>query len=100
VLDVVADAVERVAGEVAPVAAVAEHAVEGDDHGRVEARVAGFPERAFVLVPAPEHGQLASLLGRGGAGEQGEDQASCYRHEGQALSGRHRHEWMVIDDKQ
>uniref|UniRef100_A0A0D3HQ69 Uncharacterized protein n=1 Tax=Oryza barthii TaxID=65489 RepID=A0A0D3HQ69_9ORYZ len=41
VLDVGADAGQRVAGEVGPVAAVAEDAEEGDDDGGVEAGVAG-----------------------------------------------------------
>ncbi len=63
VLDVGADDAEVVAGEVAPVAAVAEHAVEGDDDGGVEAGVAGLLEGALVLVTAPEYGHLPGLSG-------------------------------------
>jgi hypothetical protein len=51
-----------VAGEVGRVAPVAEDAEEGDDHRVVGARVAGFPERALVLVAAPEDGEVSSVL--------------------------------------
>jgi hypothetical protein len=52
VLDVVADAVEQVAGEVAPVVAVAEHAVEGDDHSCVEGDdQVSLSEPSFLLRP-------------------------------------------------
>ena len=43
-----------VAGEVGPVLAVAEDAEEGDDDGGVAAPVAGLPQAALGLVPAPE----------------------------------------------
>ncbi|BAF28892.1 Os11g0702000, partial [Oryza sativa Japonica Group] len=74
VLDVGADAGDGVAGEVGPVAAVAEDGEEGDDDGVVDAGVAGLPERALVLVPAPEDGELAGLVAgdRPGAGEDEE----------------------------
>uniref|UniRef100_A0A0D9W5A8 DUF834 domain-containing protein n=1 Tax=Leersia perrieri TaxID=77586 RepID=A0A0D9W5A8_9ORYZ len=72
--DVGADAGDGVAGEIGPVAAVAEDGEEGDDDGVVDAGVAGLPERALVLVPAPEDGELAGLVagGRPGAGEDEE----------------------------
>uniref|UniRef100_A0A8R7UK31 Uncharacterized protein n=1 Tax=Triticum urartu TaxID=4572 RepID=A0A8R7UK31_TRIUA len=69
--DVAPDAGERVAGEVEAVLAVAVDVEEGHDYRRVEAGVAGFPERALVLVLAPEDGELAGLPrggGRNGAG--------------------------------
>ena len=70
VLDVGADAVERVAREVGPVFTVAEDAEEGDDHGVVQPGVAGLAQGALVLVPAPEHRQLAGPLGPGGRGSE------------------------------
>lgn len=93
--DVVPDAGERVAGEVEAVLPVAVDVEEGHDDRRVDAGVAGFPERALVLVPAPEDGELAGLpRGGGRAGEQavhgenrGDDQEegggttpACQRH--------------------
>uniref|UniRef100_I1Q958 Uncharacterized protein n=1 Tax=Oryza glaberrima TaxID=4538 RepID=I1Q958_ORYGL len=51
VLDLGADAGDGVAGEVGPVAAMAEDAEEGDDDSVVEAGVANLSERALVLVP-------------------------------------------------
>nr|ACN36264.1 unknown [Zea mays] len=74
VLDVGADAVQRVAGEVEGVAAVAEHAVEGDDDGVVEPGVAGLTQCALLLVPAPEDGELACSLGHGRVGEAGQEE--------------------------
>uniref|UniRef100_K3ZK96 Uncharacterized protein n=1 Tax=Setaria italica TaxID=4555 RepID=K3ZK96_SETIT len=60
VLDVVADAGERVAGEVERGGDVpAEAGEEGDEDGVVGASVAGLPQRALVLIPAPEHGDVA-----------------------------------------
>uniref|UniRef100_A0A0E0HYA2 DUF834 domain-containing protein n=1 Tax=Oryza nivara TaxID=4536 RepID=A0A0E0HYA2_ORYNI len=50
-LDIGADAGDRVAGEVGLVAAMAEDAEEGDDDSVVEAGVANLSERALVLVP-------------------------------------------------
>ncbi|RCV37824.1 hypothetical protein SETIT_8G093500v2 [Setaria italica] len=90
VLDVGTDAGERVAGEVAPVAAVPEDAVEGDDDGGVEPRVAGLAQRALAGVLAPEHGQLARLLRRGGAGETGDKHEGDHeRVESERASERH-----------
>ena len=59
-LDVVADAGERVAGQVEPVRAVAEGDEEGDYDGGVRAGVAGLAQGALVLVPAPEHRNVAA----------------------------------------
>ena len=50
-----------VAAEVGPVLAVAEDA-EGDDDGGVVAPVAGLPQAALGLVPAPEDNHLAGRL--------------------------------------
>jgi hypothetical protein len=80
VLDVGADARERVAREVERVVggAVAEAAEEGDDDGGVGARVAGLAQRALVLVPAPEDGHVARAGGgqrqRAGCRQQGEEE--------------------------
>ena len=48
-----------VAGEVGPVLAVAE---DGDDDGGVAAPVAGLPQAALGIVPAPEDDHLARRL--------------------------------------
>jgi len=61
-----------VAGEVGPVLAVAEDAEEGDDDGGVAAPVAGLPQAALGLVPAPEDDHLAGRL-RGCCLLSGED---------------------------
>ncbi|PAN09828.1 hypothetical protein PAHAL_2G052700 [Panicum hallii] len=74
VLDVGADGAGGVAGEVQAGLAVAEDAEEGDDDEGVGAGVAGLPEGALGLVPAPEHGHLPRLpRRRGWAGEEGEE---------------------------
>jgi hypothetical protein len=84
VLDVGAEAGDRVARDVEVVLAVAEHAQERDDHDGVRARVAGLAEGALRLVPAPEHRHLPGLpRGRSPAGE--EDGGKC--HQGQDDGG-------------
>ena len=81
-LDVGADAGERVAREVERVGLVggaAEAGEEGDEDGGVGARVAGLAQRALVLVPAPEHGDVAGA--RGGERphrQEGEEQEESY----------------------
>jgi len=62
VRDVGADVVEVVAREFHAVPVVAQDAVEGDGDGVVQAGVAGLSQGALVLVPSPEHGQLAGPL--------------------------------------
>jgi len=51
-----------VAAEVGPVLAVAEDAEEGDDDDGVVAPVAGLPQAALGIVPAPEDNHLARRL--------------------------------------
>ncbi|TVT99637.1 hypothetical protein EJB05_54979, partial [Eragrostis curvula] len=72
-LHVGADGGGVVAGDVEVVLAMAEGAEVGDDHRGVETGVAGFLERALGLVPAPEDGELAGLVGCGLAGEEEEE---------------------------
>ena len=89
VLVVGADWAEVVAGEVAPVAAMAEHAVEGDDDDVVESRVAGLAKGALVLVASPEDGELAGLLRRRNAGEEGDGEEKGQNWEEPASDQRH-----------
>jgi hypothetical protein len=99
VLDVVADAGERVAREVERVPAVAEGAEEGDEDGGVGARVAGLAQRALVLVPAPVHGHVAGAR-RGEPGGQLGEEEGCQEEEeaGTAVVERHcGDQWMEMD---
>jgi hypothetical protein len=94
VLDVVADAGERVAGEVerwgGAAVVGAEAGEEGDEDGVVGAGVAGLPQRSLVLVPAPEHGDVAWTRGGEGAhGKQGDEEEGRWDEE-DAPPGRHR----------